>query len=116
METKRLIIILAAVFVCLCGVNFVMADDLDDNITKFTDEAISGDDELGGGSPNISHVIMKAKADASRKKKQDSKNNQDGGNANKKVNVNDGSGDNNQNSVVCEVGAKCGTIINIIEN
>jgi hypothetical protein len=29
------------------------------------------------------------------------------------VNISDASGDSNQNSVVCEVGAECGSIINI---
>jgi hypothetical protein len=49
-----------AVFFFHAGV--CLGDDLDDGISKFTDETIAKDDELGKVDPNINYIILRAKA------------------------------------------------------
>lgn len=51
----------------------VWAGDLDDGISKYTDESISKDDDLGKPDKNIKFIIMKAKskADMAEKKGND---------------------------------------------
>ena len=83
MKSKRNIIISVAVItiaLLFAGAGVSMAGDLDDGISKFTDDPISKDDELGQKDINTKFIILKAKAKASK-----------GG---------DGSGGGNMNSVV----------------
>ncbi len=65
MNTKGLFPALA---VCLTIVSFFpancLAGDLDDGISKFTDESISKDDDLGNPEKNIKFIVMKAKSQA----------------------------------------------------
>ncbi len=101
MRNKWLIIILAAVIVPALGMgSLVLGGDLDDGISKYKDDSISADDQMGKTDKNINFIVLKALADAKRR-------------GDKNSNYNDGSGDNNQNSVVCEVGAKCDNITNV---
>lgn len=54
--------------VCLAVFSFFPtsspAGDLDDGISKFTDESISKDDDLGNPEKNIKFIVMKAKSQA----------------------------------------------------
>ena len=43
------------------GIGFCLAGDLDDGISKFTDEPVSKDDELGQKDINTKFIILKAK-------------------------------------------------------
>ncbi len=104
MKFRQLIIILAMIITPVFIVaGSEAASDLDDGISKATDDSISANDKMGKPATNINFIILESMADA--KKRQQS------GDSN--ANFNDGSGDNNQNSVVCEVGAKCDKVINI---
>lgn len=95
-----LAILIASVF---AGAGLVMASDLDDGISKATDDSIRANDKIGKPDTNINFIILESMAEA--KKRQQS------GDSN--ANFNDGSGDINENSVVCEVGAQCDKVINI---
>ena len=104
MRNKWLIIILAAVIVPALGIgSFVLGSDLDDGISKYKDDSISANDKVGKTDTNINFIILESMAEAQKRQKAGDKN----------ANFNDGSGDNNQNSVVCEVGAKC-DVVNIV--
>jgi hypothetical protein len=104
MRHKLLIIILAALIVPAFGLgSLVFAGDLDDGISKFKDDSISANDKIGKPETNINFIVLESMAEAQKRQKAGDKN----------ANLNDGSGDNNQNSVVCEVGAKCDKVINI---
>lgn len=82
--------------------NTALASDLDDGISTYTADSIQADSELGNPSVNLSFIILDAISSAKRMKDQEN------------VNINDGSGINNENSVVCEAGADCsGPIYNI---
>lgn len=80
---------------------FVFAGDLDDGISTFTEEPISADDEALKADKNINFVIQQAKTKAQKKN-------------DKNTNFKDGSGDQNQNSIVVGAGAQTGDIINVI--
>jgi hypothetical protein len=56
---------LMAIAVPIAGCGIVMADDLKDGISKFTDESVAKDDELGEKDPNLSYIMLKAKAKGS---------------------------------------------------
>ncbi len=104
MKFRQLLIILAIMIAPL----FIMAGseaagDLDDGISKATDDSMSANDKMGKPGTNINFIILESMAEA--KKRQQS------GDSN--ANFNEGGGDNNENSVVCEVGAKCDKVINI---
>jgi len=77
------------------------AGDLDDGISTYQDESIDDDSKMGDADININFIVLDAISSAKMKKDDEN------------VNINDGSGDSNKNSVVCEVGAECGSIINI---
>jgi len=49
----------------LAGVSIAMADDMDDGISKYTDDSISKSDQVFQSEKNISFIKMKAKAAAS---------------------------------------------------
>ena len=105
MRNKWLIIILAAVIVPALGMgSFVLGSDLDDGISKYKDDSISADDHMGKKDTNVNFIILKSMAEAKRRQEAGDKN----------ANYNDGSGDNNENSVVVESGAQVDKVINII--
>ena len=104
MNRRWMIIILAALIVPLLGAgNFVWAGDLDDGISKYKDDSIGANDKIGKPDTNINFIVLESMAEAQKRQKSGDKN----------ANINDGSGDNNQNRVVCEVGAKWDKVINI---
>ena len=104
MRHKWLIIILSVLIIFALGIgSLVLGGDLDDGISKFTDDSISANDKMGKADTNINFIVLESMAEAKKRQKQGDKN----------ANFNDGSGDNNQNSVVCEVGAECKNIVNI---
>jgi len=76
--------------------------DLDDGISKFTEEGIEKDDEMGKPDQNIKFIVMNAKSKAMTMK--DSKD---------KIGSN--SGDANMNSVVLGAGSKVSGDIYIID-
>lgn len=80
---------------------FVLAGDLDDGISTFTEEPISADDEALKADKNINFVVQQAKTKAQKKN-------------DKNTNFKDGGGDQNQNSIVVGAGAQTGDIINVI--
>lgn len=102
MNVIKLLMILSAIILTVEVTSVVaLAGDLDDGISTYKDESIEDDGELGDADININFIVLDAISSAKMKK--DDKN----------ININDGSGDSNKNSVVCEVGAECGSIINI---
>ncbi len=95
--------------VCLAVFSFFPtsspAGDLDDGISKYTDESIAKDDELGNPDKNIKFIIMNAKSKAAMGEKK-------GDDATKGA-----TGSGNMNSVVLGVGSNIrGDIIIIDEN
>lgn len=81
----------------------VLAGDLDDGISKFTDDSISKYDDMGKADRNIKFIVMNAKSKANVKKGDKDKK---GTNA----------GDANMNSVVLGAGSKVKGDIYIIDN
>jgi hypothetical protein len=104
---KRLFTVLLSGLVLILGQGYAMASDLDDGITKYTDDAIAADDELGKPGKNIKFIIEKSKSQAKV-----SENNS--GKGNTKTGSN--SGDNNRNSVVMGAGSNIRGDIIIIDN
>ena len=98
------ILIISAVIIlsiCLNG-EMAIAGDFDDGISTYKDESIEDDSKLGDADININFIVLDAISSAKMKEDDDN------------VNISDGSGDSNKNSVVCEVGSDCsGPIYNI---
>ncbi len=101
------LIIIAAMVMSLIVPGLVFAGDLDDGISKYTDESIAADDTMGKPGTNINFIVLDAMAQAKAKQKK-------GGKGDKTSNFNDGSGDNNENSVVIGPGTQTGNIYNVI--
>jgi hypothetical protein len=89
------------------GENSVRASDLDDGISKFSDDSIAADDELGKPGKNIKFIIEKSKSQAKVSEKSSGKGNTKTGS---------NSGDNNRNSVVMGAGSNVRGDIIIIDN
>ncbi len=87
---------LFSVFLILGNTN-VFAGDLDDGISKFSDDSISSYDEMGKADKNIKFIIMNYKSRAKVAEKA-------GGAGNTKTGKT--TGDNNRNSVVMGAGSK----------
>jgi hypothetical protein len=86
------------------GVNGLRAEDMGDGISEATDEPMSGEDKLGDKDINIRFIVVNALSQAKKGKSA----------ANEKTNFNDGSGDNNENSVVLEPGSRADRIVNVV--
>lgn len=82
----------------------VYAGDLDDGISKYTDESISADDQALKTDKNINFIVLEAISRSQTKGKQGDQN----------TNFNDGSGDDNENSIVVGPGTQTGDIINVV--
>jgi hypothetical protein len=96
MNRKILMVLLCVLIVPFMGAGICFGgSDLDDGISKFTDESISQDDKIGKSDTNVNFIILNAIATAKAKQKK-------GDTA--ASNYNDGSGDNNENSVVIGAG------------
>jgi hypothetical protein len=89
-------------FFSFIAINMAQASDLDDGISKFTDDGIEKDDEMGKPDINIKFIVMNAKAKAMTKKGDKDK-------------VGDDSGGANMNSVVLGAGSKVKGDIYIID-
>lgn len=48
----------------LCGTNSILADDMDDEIDKYTDDGIDKYDELGKADKNVKFIVLDAKSRA----------------------------------------------------
>jgi len=81
----------------LGAANFVSAGDLDDGISKFTDDGISSYDDMGKPDKNIKFIIMNSKSRAKVAEKAGNKGSTTTGST---------TGDNNRNSVVMGAGSK----------
>lgn len=103
---KRLLVLLISLMVFFASPNNLWADDFDDGISKSTDDAITGDDELGKASKNIKFIIETAKSQAKIAEKSSGKSNSKTGKT---------TGDNNQNSVVMGAGSNVHGDIYIID-
>jgi len=103
---KRLFVALNTLMLLIVFQNNLRADDFDDGISKSTDDAIAGDDELGKASKNIKFIIETAKSQAKVIEKSSGKSNSQTGKT---------TGDHNENSVVLGAGASAQNIY-IIDN
>ncbi len=97
-KTTMIAVFISTFFI---AVGLANAGDMDDGISTYQEESIEEDSKLGDADVNINFIVLDAISSA--KMNQDDEN----------VNISDGSGESNKNSVVCEVGAKCGSIVNI---
>jgi len=99
----KILIITAAIVISISFTNgMASAGDFDDGISTYKDDSIEGDAKMGDPEVNINFIVLDAISSAKR------------GMDNENVNISDGSGSSNKNSVVCEVGADCsGPIYNI---
>ena len=104
---KRFQLFLLSFLLLLAIPTFAAASDLDDGITKFTDDAISADDELGKPGKNIKFIIENSKSQAKVSEKSSGKSNTKTGKT---------TGDNNRNSVVMGAGSNIRGDIIIIDN
>ena len=82
--------------------DLVYAGDLDDGISKYKDESISGDDQALKTDKNINFIVLEAISSSQKKGKSATSN------------FNDGSGDNNENSIVVGPGTQVGDVTNVI--
>lgn len=121
-----------AALIVLAAALQVHAGDLDDGISKYTDESIAGDDNLGGKDTNISFIvtdaIAKSKMWEHTAQKEDAVNDagtgEDGENSEttqksskkskNRINYNDGADENNENSIVIGAGSQVDKVINVI--
>jgi hypothetical protein len=103
---KRLLLALITLLFIFSSQNSLRADDFDDGISKATDDAISGDDELGKASKNIKFIIEKSKSQAKVAEKGS------GGSGGKSTTK---TGDSNENSVVMGAGSNIRGDIIIID-
>jgi hypothetical protein len=100
MKKKWFAVILTSIFLLAFYAENSMGGDLDDGISKFTDDSISKNDSMGKPDTNIGFIVLKATSKAKAKANANKK----GGKGSKTSNYNDGSGDNNENSVVVGAG------------
>ncbi len=82
--------------------SIVYSGDLDDGISEYKDESIRGDDAALKTDKNINFIVLEAISNAQKKNKSATSN------------FNDGSGDNNENSVVVGPGTQVGDVTNVI--
>ena len=84
----------------LSGFGIAVAGDLDDGISKFTDDGMSSWDDLGKEDKNIKFIIMNYKSQAAVSKKSAERGAKQEGSSSSS-----GGGDNNMNSVVMGAGS-----------
>ena len=103
MQSIRVLILMSFFsFIAISGVDMARGSDLDDGISKFTDDGIEKDDEMGKPDQNIKFIVMNAKAKAMTKKGDKDK-------------VGSDSGDATLNSVILGAGSKVKGDIIIID-
>ncbi len=96
MKRVMILLLMSLLMMTVIGQRSALAGDLDDGISKYTDDSIAADDELGKPSKNIKYIIEKAKSQAKVSEKSSGK-------GNTKTGKN--SGDSNENSVVMGAGS-----------
>jgi len=99
------------------SVNPAWSGDLDDGISEYTEEPIAADDRIGKKDTNINFIVVDAIAKAKMAEKDDDEekgDEKDSGEKKTISNINDGTNENNENSVVVEPGSKVDSIYNII--
>ena len=89
-------------FIAMSGLDIAQGSDLDDGISKFTDDGIEKDDEMGKADQNIKFIVMDAKSKARTMK-------------DSKENIGGSSGGANMNSVVLGAGSNVKGDIYIID-
>ena len=104
MKCRGYIILLMGIILVFCVSGAGLAGDLDDGISKFTDDSMSANDKIGKTDTNVNFIVLESMAAAKKKQKQGD---------DKTSNYNDGSGDQNENSVVVGPGTQTGNIYNI---
>jgi len=103
MKTIRVLFLMSFFsFIAIGGHDMAQGSDLDDGISKFTDDGIEKDDEMGKPDQNIKFIVMNAKAKAMTKKGDKDK-------------VGSNSGNANMNSVVLGAGSNVKGDIYIID-
>ena len=97
------LLITSAILLSICFIGAIAdAGDFDDGISTYKDDSIEADAKMGDPEVNINFIVLDAISSAKR------------GMDNENVNISDGSGSSNKNSVVCEIGSDCsGPIYNI---
>lgn len=98
-----------------CALTPSWGDDLEDDISKYTDESISSEEELGKSDTNVNFVVQEALAKSKKRNKdkdskdpkaKDSKGSKSGGNSQ--------GGDKNDNSIVFGAGSQVrGPVYNV---
>ncbi|MFH2046654.1 MAG: hypothetical protein ABIK92_16080 [Pseudomonadota bacterium] len=106
MIKKYFIIFCCIIIVPAICTQYCRGGDLDDDISKYTDDSVSADDALGKKDNNINFIVLDAMAAASRKASK-------GEQAGEKDISGDITGDKNENSVVVGAGTQTGNIYNI---
>ncbi len=86
MKRLSLITFFLATSICIGIPGIGFGGDLDDGISKFTDDNISGWDELGKGDKNVNFIILDAKSRAAVRAKNGTS--QDGSGTNKSASMN----------------------------
>jgi len=102
MKPKSFVVALSVLSLMVICESPVLASDLDDGISKFTDDGMDKEDELGKPDVNIKFIVMNAKAKAATRKGDKDKIGQDSGPA-------------TMNSVVLGAGSKVKGDIYIID-
>jgi hypothetical protein len=106
---KRFLPVMISLLMLLAfELNLALAGDLDDGISKFTDDAIAADDELGKPGKNIKFIIENSKSQAKVAEKA-------AGSGKSNTKTGKTTGDNNQNSVVMGAGSNVRGDIIIID-
>ncbi|MBU0480506.1 MAG: hypothetical protein KKG47_05340 [Proteobacteria bacterium] len=98
MKNIKLFLLLSLLLFSCFGV--AMADDLDDGISKSTDDGIASYDDMGKGDKNIKFIIMNSKSQAAVAQHSAQR-----GASSSSSSSSSGSGDNNMNSVVMGAGS-----------
>ena len=94
---KRLMVLLMFLLMIVgIGPKAAKASDLDDGISKYTDDSVAADDELGKPGKNIKYIIEKSKSQAKVSEKKSGKGSTKTGKT---------TGDTNENSVVMGAGS-----------
>lgn len=107
MFKKWLILFCCVIIVPVTFAGYCRGDDLDDEISTYTDDSVSKDDEMGKKDNNINFIVLEAIAAAKMKAKQGDQA------ASGKSGSGDITGDKNENSVVVGPGTQTGNIYNI---
>lgn len=105
MKRRILLVLAGGVLSLYSGREMARADDFKDNIAEVTDDAVAPEDNLPQKTVNLRYIIADAIGQAKKGKKEADK---------VQTNINDGTSDNTQNSIVVEAGSRVDKVINIV--